>query len=135
MGAAGTGRDGTGRGEDARSFDSTAFLRIRQTFDSFTWEPRNSSWWLSSFPFSPFLSTFSPSFGFMERVWVSGTRFVAIDAPSICPLQNLVSAVFLTFTDQSCLATLSFFVDSAIAVNILCGMFFARHVVLLPESL
>lgn len=27
-------------------FDSTAFLPIRQTFDSFTWEPRNSSWWL-----------------------------------------------------------------------------------------
>ena len=26
----------------SRSFDSTAFLRIRQTFDSFTWEPRNS---------------------------------------------------------------------------------------------
>lgn len=24
---------------DARSFDSTAFLPIRQTFDSFTWEP------------------------------------------------------------------------------------------------
>lgn len=42
-------------GEDARSFDSTAFLRIRQTFDSFTWEPRNSSWWLAtslSLPFS-----------------------------------------------------------------------------------
>lgn len=29
--------------EEARSFDSTAFLPIRQTFDSLTWEPRNSS--------------------------------------------------------------------------------------------
>lgn len=44
-------------GGDVRSFDSTAFLPIRQTFDSFTWEPRNSSWWLSSSS-SPLLSFF-----------------------------------------------------------------------------
>lgn len=55
--------------------------------------------------------------------------------PSICPLQNLrVSNV----ADQSCLATLSFFRgfrDRTFAVDILRRMFFARHVVLLPESL
>lgn len=47
--------EAAGTGGNARSFDSTAFLPIRQTFDSFTWEPRNSSWRLSlsfSLPFS-----------------------------------------------------------------------------------
>lgn len=45
-------KDERERKREARSFDSTAFLLIRQTFDSFTWEPRNSSWWLpcSFFP-------------------------------------------------------------------------------------
>lgn len=65
---------------DARSFDSTAFLPIRQTFDSFTWEPRNPSWWL---PLSPSLSPSDSNL--MERVWVSGTRSVAIDASRYVP--------------------------------------------------
>ena len=46
-------REGGRRKGQARSFDSTAFLPIRQTFDSFTWEPRNSSWWLPSSSLGP----------------------------------------------------------------------------------
>jgi len=57
--------------------------------------------------FSSFLDP-SSSFNFMERIWVSGTRFVAIDASRYVPCR--ISLLHVSnAADQSCLATLSFF--------------------------
>lgn len=83
--------DAVETGRDARSFDSTTFLPIRQTFDSFTWEPQNSSWWLSS------LLSLSRSLFLIQlhgaRLGVRYT-FRGHRCSSICPLQNLPSACF-----------------------------------------
>jgi len=83
---------GTGGGKDARSFDSAAFLPIRQTFDSFTWEPQNSSWWLSQ---SSLLPDPLPS-SLVKRVWVSGTCSEASMPPRYIPSAGSRSRVFLT---------------------------------------
>lgn len=127
------GGGGSGDGEDARSFDSTAFLPIRQTFDSFTWEPRNSSWWLSSFPSLPFTiplprSASRSAFGYRVHVsWPSMPLDMSPAESRVC--------MFLTPPTSRVWPRYPSSLDSAIAVNILRRMFFARRVVLLLESL
>lgn len=103
-------------GEDVRSFDSTAFLPIRQTFDSFTWEPRNSSWWLSTWP-----SLFSPSFLFpltfgcqvhVSRLSMPLDMFLTYGI-SLLRISNVADASYIWQYYPSR-------VDFAIAANILC---------------
>lgn len=84
------------------SFDSTAFLPIRQTFDSFTWEPRNSSWWLSSssppasFP-SQSLSLSLFLYPLYATSWSAFRYQIHVSWPSMpldmSSLQNLTSCV------------------------------------------
>jgi len=114
---------GGGDGGNARSFDSTAFLPIRQTFDSFTWEPRNSSWWLSSFPFLPFSISLPHS-----ASWSAFGCQVHVSWPSM-PLDMSPAesrfCMFLTPPTSHVWPRYPSSLDSAIAVNILRRMFFA----------
>lgn len=73
---------------EARSFDSTAFLPIRQTFDSFTWEPRNSSRWLPSSSLGPLPPR-------------SSVRYAWFPTPSILLLDTSPSRRLLLFADTS----------------------------------